>query len=109
MEQLKINKAAEIYISEVNGMLGDVVEKSDCRDEMMKSSFKVGASWALDNQWIDAKKELPDVGVKVIVLTNKGNVVINSVCVCNGKKCWHSNYEVKYWMYAPKLEKEETL
>ena len=69
-------------------------------------SFEAGANWALQNQWHDASKELPGDGIKVIVLTGKGNAAINSVYTFNGNRRWHSNYAVLYWMPIPSLPKE---
>ena len=56
---------------------------------MMKDGsgyVEVGANWALQNQWHDASKELPEDGIKVIVLTEKGNAAINSVYTFNGNR-----------------------
>lgn len=64
-------------------------------------SFEAGANWALQNQWHDASKELPGDGIKVIVLTGKGNAAINSVYTFNGNRRWHSNYAVLFWMPIP--------
>lgn len=69
-------------------------------------SFEAGANWALQNQWHDASKELPEDGIKVIVLTEKGNAAINSVYTFNGNRRWHSNYAVLFWMPIPSLPKE---
>lgn len=69
-------------------------------------SFEAGANWALQNQWHDASKELPGDGIKVIVLTGKGNAAINSVYTFNGNRGWHSNYAVLFWMPIPSLPKE---
>lgn len=69
-------------------------------------SFEAGANWALQNQWHDASKELPGDGIKVIVLTGKGNAAINSVYTFNGNRRWHSNYAVLFWMPIPSLPKE---
>ncbi len=69
-------------------------------------SFEAGANWALQNQWHDASKELPGDGIKVIVLTGKGNAAINSVYTFNGNRRWHSNYAVLFWMPIPSLSKE---
>ena len=66
-------------------------------------SFEAGANWALQNQWHDASKELPEDNKMVIVLTEKGNAVINSVYTFNGYRQWHSNYKVSYWMSIPSL------
>ena len=68
--------------------------------------FEAGANWALQNQWHDASKELPEDGIKVIVLTEKGNAAINSVYTFNGNRRWHSNYAVLFWMPIPSLPKE---
>ena len=69
-------------------------------------SFEAGANWALQNQWHDASKELHGDGIKVIVLTGKGNAAINSVYTFNGNRIWHSNYAVLFWMSIPDLPKE---
>ena len=69
-------------------------------------SFEAGANWALQNQWHDASKELPGDGIKVIVLTGKGNAAINSVYTFNGNRRWHSNYAVLFWMPIPNLHEE---
>ena len=72
-------------------------------DYDIQSAFQVGANWALQNQWHDASKELPEDNKMVIVLTEKGNAVINSVYTFNGHRQWHSNYKVSYWMSIPSL------
>ena len=52
-------------------------------------------------QWKDAGKELPEDGKKVFVLTENGNGALNSVYTFGGKRQWHSNYKVAYWMPVP--------
>ena len=74
--------------------------------EYTEDAFKAGAKWALQNQWHDASKELPEDGIKVIVLTEKGNAAINSVYTFNGNRRWHSNYAVLFWMPIQSLPKE---
>ena len=88
MNEEKIEEAAKEYSAdrffENDGNISNVRE----------ISFEAGANWALQNQWHDASKELPEDGIKVIVLTGKGNAAINSVYTFNGNRRWHSNYAV---------------
>ena len=100
MNEEKIEEAAKEYSAdrffENDGNISNVRE----------ISFEAGANWALQNQWHDASKELPEDGIKVIVLTGKGNAAINSVYTFNGNRRWHSNYAVLFWMPIPSLPKE---
>ena len=100
MNEEKIEEAAKEYSAdrffENDGNISNVRE----------ISFEAGANWALQNQWHDASKELPGDGIKVIVLTGKGNAAINSVYTFNGNRSWHSNYAVLFWMPIPSLSKE---
>ena len=100
MNEEKIEEAAKEYSAdrfyENDGNISNVRE----------ISFEAGANWALQNQWHDASKELPEDGIKVIVLTEKGNAAINSVYTFNGNRRWHSNYAVLFWMPIPSLPKE---
>ena len=97
MNEEKIEEAAKEYSAdrffENDGNISNVRE----------ISFEAGANWALQNQWHDASKELPEDNKMVIVLTEKGNAVINSVYTFNGYRQWHSNYKVSYWMSIPSL------
>jgi hypothetical protein len=89
--------------------LGYCAIHSDIREKdygTVNYSFRQGVKWALENQWHNASKELPEDGIKVIVLTEKGNAAINSVYTFNGNRRWHSNYKVSYWMPIPSLSKE---
>ena len=94
MENKKLEEKAVEY--EFSGENGDADAKS----------FIAGAKFALANQWHDASKELPEDGIKVIVLTGKGNAAINSVYTFNGNRRWHSNYAVLFWMPIPSLEEK---
>ena len=81
----------------------DSIPQDDHKKDYCVVDFEAGANWALQNQWHDASKELPEDGIKVIVLTGKGNAAINSVYTFNGNRRWHSNYAVLFWMYIPSL------
>ena len=94
MEEI-INEAAKKY--------ADSIPQDDHKKEYCRVDFEAGANWALQNQWHDASKELPEDNKMVIVLTEKGNAVINSVYTFNGYRQWHSNYKVSYWMPIPSL------
>ena len=84
-----------------NGILGNAPQGDNF--EIIRDSYYEGAKWALQNQWHHVDKELPEDGIKVIVLTEKGNAAINSVYTFNGNRLWHSNYAVLFWMYIPSL------
>ena len=98
MEENKIKEAAEKYMKS-----DELRYFQDPCDLDVKDAFIAGANWALQNQWHDASKELPGDGIKVIVLTEKGNAAINSVYTFNGNRRWHSNYAVLFWMPIPSL------
>lgn len=106
MKEIKIEEAAKNY-ADLN-----VTKFPDSRDFesglyiVGQYGFIAGANWALQNQWHDASKELPGDGIKVIVLTGKGNTAINSVYTFNGNRRWHSNYAVLFWMPIQSLPKE---
>lgn len=91
----KIEEAAKRY--------ADSIPQDGHKKEYCRVDFEAGANWALENQWHDASKELPEDGIKVIVLTEKGNAAINSVYTFNGNRRWHSNYAVLFWMPIPSL------
>ena len=93
----KIEEAAKQYSEE------RFFENDGDVSNVREISFEAGANWALQNQWHDASKELPEDNKMVIVLTEKGNAVINSVYTFNGYRQWHSNYKVSYWMSIPSL------
>ena len=93
----KIEEAAKQYSEE------RFFENDGDVSNVREISFEAGANWALQNQWHDASKELPEDNKMVIVLTEKGNAVINSVYTFNGYRQWHSNYKVLYWMSIPSL------
>ena len=93
----KIEEAAKQYSEE------RFFENDGDVSNVREISFEAGANWALENQWHDASKELPEDNKMVIVLTEKGNAVINSVYTFNGYRQWHSNYKVSYWMAIPSL------
>ncbi len=76
-------------------------------NDSIRKAFIAGSEYAIVNQWKDADKELPADGEKVIVMTERGNISVNSVYTFSGKRNWHSNYKVAYWMYAPVLNKEQ--
>ena len=97
MEEI-INEAAKKY--------ADSIPQDDHKKDYCVVDFEAGANWALENQWHDASKELPEDGIKVIVLTGKGNAAINSVYTFNGNRRWHSNYAVLFWMPIPSLPEE---
>ena len=96
----RIEEAAKQYSEEM------FFENDGDVSNVREISFEAGANWALQNQWHDASKELPGDGIKVIVLTEKGNAAINSVYTFNGNRRWHSNYAVLFWMPIPSLPKE---
>ena len=101
MNEDEIKTAAEKYLSS-----DEPHYFQDPCDLDVRDAFIAGAKWALQNQWHDASKELPEDGIKVIVLTEKGNAAINSVYTFNGNRRWHSNYDVLFWMPIPSLPKE---
>jgi len=96
----RIEEAAKQYSEEM------FFENDGDVSNVREISFEAGANWALQNQWHDASKELPEDGIKVIVLTEKGNAAINSVYTFNGNRRCHSNYAVLFWMSIPSLSKE---
>ena len=100
MNEEKIEEAAKEYSAE------RFFENDGDVSKVREISFESGANWALQNQWHDASKELPEDNKMVIVLTEKGNAVINSVYTFNGYRQWHSNYKVSYWMSIPSLEEK---
>ena len=78
--------------------------------EYVYGAFCEGAEWALEHQWIDVNKSLPEYEEDVIVTTD-------------GKDCWFTHRsnnpdvmreshgfvvygweEVRYWMPIPKLK-----
>ena len=91
----KIEEAAKRY--------ADSIPQDGHKKAYCIVDFEAGAKWVLDNIWHDASKELPEDGIKVIVLTGKGNAAINSVYTFNGNRRWHSNYAVLFWMSIPSL------
>lgn len=93
-------------IEEAAKKYADSIPQDERKKEYCIVDFEAGANWALQNQWHDASKELPEDGIKVIVLTEKGNAAINSVYTFNGNRRWHSNYAVLFWMPIPSLSKE---
>ena len=109
----KIEDAAEEFINDMVNNRDTSDYSQDVKNENarfddydIQSAFFSGANWALENQWHDASKELPEDGIKVIVLTEKGNAAINSVYTFNGNRRWHSNYAVLFWMPIPNLHEE---
>ena len=110
MNEEKIEEAAENYVNSIVNQRDNSDYSQDVKNENARfdeydilSAFFSGANWALENQWHDASKELPEDNKMVIVLTEKGNAVINSVYTFNGYRQWHSNYKVSYWMSIPSL------
>ena len=109
MEEI-IEEAAKKYMQrEIDATFDD--DKNHELDKLcsfheLEVAFIYGARWALQNQWHDVKEELPEDGIKVIVLTKKGNAAINSVYTFNGNRRWHSNYNVSYWMSITSLEEK---
>ena len=113
MNEEKIEEAAENYVNSLVNQRDNSDYSQDVKNENARfdeydilSAFFSGANWALENQWHDVKEELPEDGIKVIVLTEKGNAAINSVYTFNGNRRWHSNYAVLFWMYVPSLEEK---
>jgi hypothetical protein len=113
MNEEKIEEAAENYVNSIVNQRDNSDYSQDVKNENarfdeydIQSAFFSGANWAIENQWHDASKELPEDGIKVIVLTEKGNAAINSVYTFNGNRRWHSNYAVLFWMPIPSLSKE---
>lgn len=110
MNEEKIEEAAENYVNSIVNQCDNSDYSQDVKNENARfdeydilSAFFSGANWALENQWHDVKDGLPEDGIKVIVLTEKGNAAINSVYTFNGNRRWHSNYAVLFWMYVPSL------
>ena len=93
----------EEIIEESAKKYADSIPQDGHKKDYCVVDFEAGAKWALQNQWHDASKELPEDNKMVIVLTEKGNAVINSVYTFNGYRQWHSNYKVSYWMSIPSL------
>ena len=77
--------------------------------------FLEGAEFALNNQWISVKDDLPchhqemiqsDFTDKVLILSRNGCLEVTFMCVIEGKWDWGTLTTVLYWMIAPKLPKE---
>ena len=105
MKEEELRKAADEYTS------SDKIRYiQDATDRDVEDAFVEGAEWALEHQWIDVNKSLPEYEEGVIVTTD-------------GKDCWFTHRsnnpdvmreshgfavygweEVRYWMPIPKLK-----
>ena len=105
MTEEELRKAADEYTS------SDKIRYiQDATDRDVEDAFVEGAEWALEHQWNDVNKSLPDYEKDVIVTTD-------------GKDCWFSHRsknvdvmkdshgfasfnwkEVMYWMEIPILK-----
>lgn len=57
-------------------------------------------------QWHDAKEELPEPYVDVLVVTEKGKYVVTSMYEHKDRTYWKSNWggSITHWMYLPDLK-----
>ena len=82
--------------------------------------FLEGAKFALENQWISVKDDLPynheellyqkeiiegSVTEDVFAINEYGEIWVDYMIYENGKWRWN-DFEPAYWMIAPKLPKE---
>ena len=60
MTEKEIKEAAVIYAEEANSIVyGDIPTEDNTK--LIGSCFTDGAKWALNHQWIEAKKTLPEI------------------------------------------------
>ena len=82
--------------------------------------FLEGAKFALNNQWISVKDDLPnnpkylkqpDYSSWVITITENGEVIPAQMIVMHEKWIWHSRFsrkheDITHWMFIPKFPME---
>ena len=91
--------------SQMHGSLGCLAQ--GCDFELIRDSYYNGVKWALENQWHDAHKELPERNTIVLVILENGDY---DLCLFNDydRFCPHINpyISVKYWLSIPKIVPE---
>ena len=106
MKEEELRKAADEYTS------SDKIRYiQDATDRDVEDAFVEGAEWALEHQWNDVNKSLPDYDEDVLVTINGiGRWFTHRT---NDSKVLKDKYdfanfnfeEVLYWMPIPKLTK----
>ena len=105
MKEEELRKAADEYTS------SDKIRYfQDATDRDVEDSFVEGAEWALENQWNDVNKCLPDYEKDVIVTTDDKNCRFTHRS--NNPDVMRESHgfvvygweEVRYWMPIPKLK-----
>ena len=112
MNEEKIEEAAENYVNSIvnqrdNSDYSQDVKNENARfdDYDIQSAFFSGANWALQNQWHDAKKELPNNSLPIIGI----NVGLYPMLVIydHSNKCFkrldYGEVKIDYWMPIPSL------
>ena len=107
MKEEELRKAADEYTS------SDKIRYiQDATDRDVEDAFVEGAEWALEHQWNDVNKSLPDYDEDVLVTINGiGSWFTHRT---NDSKVLKDKYDfalftkkerIRYWMSIPKLTK----
>lgn len=99
-------------------MIQEKIQKKAKSFEKLAPIFLEGAEFALENQWISTKEDLPcnheeliygtkvrEETIEVFARNEHGDIWTDYMIYENGKWRWN-DFEPAYWMIAPKLPKE---
>ena len=96
-------------------MLQEKLQKKSEGFGKLAPVFLEGAEFALENQWISVKDDLPcnheelihsNYTDRVLVLSRNGYSEVAFMCLIEDAWEWNTLIKVLYWMLIPKLPKE---